>query len=157
MQLLRKISTATVFGGKGNVLDIVMKDRNTAHPLYRVVGIANGTREGKSKFDDRPDAQDWRALLGQFEATNLITGEVYRSGVCFMPGYVVDTVAGQFGGDVENIKFAFDIAAKYAEKSATSYEYFASPLIEPAEGDPLSSLSASLTPIKALEGPKTKK
>lgn len=162
-QLLRKISAATVVGGKSVVLETVFKDKSTAHPLYRVVGICNGTRTGKNKFDDKEDAGEWRALLGNFEATSFLTGEIFNSGVCFMPAYVVDLVAGQLAGDDPNssVKFAFDIAAKFDDKAATSYTYFATSLIEPQEDDALRSLSKSLPAMpgnaKQVEGPKGKK
>ena len=77
MQLLRKISAATVIGGKETVLETVMKDKGKSHTLYRVIGIANDAKEGQGKVG----FADWKCLLGNFEATNLLTGEVFRSGI----------------------------------------------------------------------------
>lgn len=159
MQLLRKISAATVIGGadpaKDTILELVMADKSKSHALYRVIGIANDTREGAGK----EGFKDWRALLGNFQATNAITGEVFRSGVCFMPQFVVDDVAGQLAGDVEFVKFAYDIGAHFSSKSATSYEYDATPLMQPAADDPLIALANlfSQPNAAALPAPDDKK
>ena len=42
--LLKKITLRTVFGGKGDVLETVMKDKQKEHMLMRVHGFANGIR-----------------------------------------------------------------------------------------------------------------
>lgn len=166
MQLLRKISARTVFGGKSAVLETVFKDKTKPQPLYRVVGICNGTRHGQTiEGEDgtqRPAKQapsptdkmrDWQALLGNFEATNLQTGEVFRSGVCFLPSYVADIVAGQLIGDTQSVKFAFDVYAVFDENSITSYQYQAMPLMAVSEDDPLKQLSGSLQPPASLPNP----
>jgi hypothetical protein len=150
MQLLRKISAKTMGWEKSAIQEKCIVDKKNPHLLYRVVGIASGTRSGKSKFDDREDAQDWVALLGSFQGTSNLTGEVFRAGVCFMPNYVVDAVAGQLVGDVESVKFAYDIYAKYDEKSATSYVFLAEPLMEVATDDPLAALSTDVGKDKPL-------
>jgi hypothetical protein len=160
MQLLRKISARTVYGSKGAVLEAVFKDKTKPHPLYRIVGICTGTRTGQSIEGETDGAikrkpqpgdkmRDWTALLGNFEAVNALTGEVFRSGVCFLPNYVADLVAGQLTGDVDNVRFAFDITAQYAEESATSYVYAATPLIAPKPDDPLAILTGSIPAMLA--------
>lgn len=163
MQLIRKISSATLGWRKPEIQGAVLADKARAIPLYRVAGIATGIRTGKSKFDDRDEEQTWIALLGRFRAWSSHTDadNPYDSGVCFMPQYVVDAVAGQLAIETQGVKFAYDILAKYAEKSATSYEFLASALLEPAQDDPLENMLQSLpaaTPTpKAIAAPKEKK
>lgn len=151
MQLVRKISPATVFGGKEEILKLVVNDQGKTHELFQVYGIANGTRTGQNKFDDAKEGErdsGWTALLGQFRATNLITGEVFDSGVCFMPNYVTDAVAGKLGPDTDGVEFAFTITAKFDGKSATSYIYGAIPHIEPTEDDPLERMARAIPALK---------
>lgn len=181
MQLLRKISARTVFGSKADIQTLVLVERNTRQPLFRVVGIANGMRTGSTEDvkDENagPDVKskprtidaatgkpmrDWTALLGGFEAQKLDkdgtpTGEKFRSGVCFLPNYVVDSVTGQLTSDVLSVKFAFDIYAMFDEQSATSYTYEAVSLIEPAEDDQLALLSKQLATPKIAAPTETPK
>lgn len=152
MQLLRKISAATVIGGKNVVLEECFKDKTTPHDLYQVVGLCTGIKTGKDKQNKNDDGspKDWTALTGSFQATNLMTGEVFRSGVCFMPSFVTDAVAGQLNDEVDTVRFAFKIGAHFDAESVTSYVYDATPLMEPAEGDPLSLLAAQFEGAPAL-------
>jgi hypothetical protein len=156
MQLVRKISAKTMGWSKEIIQEQVILKKNDAILLYRVVGIATSTRSGKSKFDDRDEAQDWLALLGNFEGTSSLTGEVFRAGVCFMPNYVCDLVAGQLdsGDEHASVRFAYDIYAKWDKQSATSYVFFAEPLMEPPADDPLKSLSAAMPAMKGLPTPE---
>lgn len=171
MQLLRKISTRTVYGSKADIQALVLADRTKSHPLFRVIGFCNGSRTGATKdineetggpnardvkpktiAPDGTPMRDWTALLGGFEATNLKTNEKYRSGVCFLPNYVIDSILGQLGSGVESVKFAFDVAARFDEGSATSYIYEATSLIEPSDDDALNVLTRSI--VAGLTGPK---
>lgn len=151
MMLLRKISPATVTGGKENFLELVIGDKEKSHPVMRVVGICTGAKvgEGKEGF------KDWKALTGNFEATDVRTGEVYRSGVCFMPEFAVEIVAGQLNDEVTSVRFAFDIGVHYDKDSATSYVYDVTPLMEAdPETDPLAKLAAAVNSTKQIAAPK---
>lgn len=145
MQIVKKISAATVFGGKSEILETVFRDKSKNHPLYRVVGKCNGSRTGAGK----EGMNDWVAMLGSFQATNAITGEVFRAGACFLPQFAADLVLGQLGGDVDSVKFAFDIGAQHDERSATSYIYTAVPLMEPSEDDELNAMENNLPRLGA--------
>lgn len=167
MQLIRKISAASLGWRKPEIQSAVLIARNEAVPLYRVGGVATGIRTGKSKFDDREETSEWIALTGRFRAFTKHKdgeGETFESGVCFMPGYVVDAVAGQLSAETTGVRFAYDIMAKYDEKSATSYTFHAVSLLEPAEDDPLdtivgpasNAMLASRDTKPAIEAPKAK-
>ncbi len=148
MQLLKKIAVRTVFGDKAEILETVLSDKTRAHPLMRVVGIANGFKEGEGDFGA------WKGLTGRFEATSAKTGEVYNSPVCFLPEFAIDLIAGQFREPGDVVKFAFDIGAIYAADAATSYEFTVTPLTEASDDElhELAFAAAKAAPL-ALAGP----
>ncbi len=145
MKLVNKLSVKAIIGGKGNILETVMKDKENEHIVARIIGIASGIKTGEG--DNGP----WTGLTGQFKGVNVLTGEEFRSGILFMPSVAQDMVVGALMGDTKAVEFGFDITAKYDEESATSYVYGAVPLFESSESDPLSMLEAKATPMKALE------
>lgn len=155
MQLLRKISRATMVpGGATVIMEMVLADKTKVHPLYRVYGWANGSRGSKEieDTDDRAKAEKfgpWECIIGNMEGASLLTGEISRSGQCFLPQFAVDLVVGQLGGDVERVKFGYEVGVKFDETTPTKYTYVVTSLLEPAEDDPLTSLA------KALPAPKT--
>lgn len=148
-KLVGKISVRHVFGSKGEILSVVMQDKEVSHKLMRVVGIASDIKTGEG--DNGP----WTGLKGQFKATNLVTGEVFQSGQCFLPGVASDMVEGALKSGASAVEFGFDISVVFDENSATSYVYYAEPLFDTAENDPVALLSARLeAEQKKLEAPK---
>jgi len=149
MQLLKKIAVRTVFGDKAEILETVLSDKTKSHPLMRVVGVANGFKEGEGDYGA------WKGLTGRFEATSAKTGEVFNSPVCFLPEFAIDLIAGQFTEPGAVVKFALDIGAVYAADAATSYEFTVTPLTESAD-DELKELAfaANRTAPLALASPE---
>jgi len=148
-KLIGKISVRHVFGSKGNILSTVLGDKNISHKLMQVVGIASDIKTGEG--DNGP----WTGLKGQFKATNLVTGEVFQSGQCFLPSMANDMVEGALKGGASAVEFGFDISAMFDESSSTSYVYQVEPLFETAENDPVALLTARLeAEQKKLEAPK---
>ena len=155
-QLLKKISLRTVFGSKSDIQELVLRDRQAEHLLMRIIGFANGTREAKSReVGDDGEKITSVGLVGEFEATNLQTGEVFSSAVAWLPQMAVDAVAGQLGDeDAQRVGFAFDIGVKYAEQSATSYEFIVKPCVEMKESDAMAELRSKLPdPQSGLPSP----
>lgn len=153
MQLLRKISRATMMGDNTAVMELCLKEKDKVHPLFQVYGYATGSRKSSDveSEEDKADAKaarekfgPWECLIGAFEGINLTTGEVSRSGVVFLPQFAVDSIVGQFGGDVERVKFAFEVGVKFDNTTPTKYTYMVTPLLEPEENDPLSEMRKSL-------------
>ena len=134
MQLLKKIAVRTVFGDKAEILSLVLSDKTKSHPLMRVVGVANGFKEGEGDYGA------WKGLMGRFEATSAATGQVFNSPVCFLPEFAIDLICGQFRQPGDTVKFALDIGAVYAADAATSYEFTVTPLTE-SEDDELKELA----------------
>ena len=151
MQLLRKISRATMVGDNTAIMEMCLKEKDKVHPLFRVYGWANGSRKSseveKEDNKGREKFGPWECLIGAFEGVNLITGEISRSGQCFLPQFAVDAVAGQLGGDVERVKFAYEVGAKFDDTTPTKYTYVVQSLLEPAEDDPMAAMREALPPV----------
>lgn len=129
--IVSKISAKKVCG------KIAKPDNKT--PLMQVFGIATGAKTGESSFGE------YMSLLGQFRATNLATGEVYQSGVCFLPNMGVNMVAPMIAKEgVEGVQFALFIGVVPAE-NAFGYEYYVEPIMQASESDPLEILAKKVT------------
>lgn len=132
--LVSKISVKKVMGAKPRA-----PEPGKSEMLMQVIGVATGTKVKDTDFGQSI------ALLGSFQATNLKTGKVYRSGVCYLPNLALDLIAPQLSDkDTKAVEFAFNIGVVYDEGSATSYVYFAEPVIAPGENDPLEMLTKKL-------------
>lgn len=164
MQLLRKISRATMIGDTTPILEKVLANKDKTIPLYRVYGFATSVRNSKDILtgDAKKDARTemhgpWQCLIGQFEAANLLTGEVSRSGQCFLPQFAIDMIAGQFSDDVERVKFAFEVGVKFDPEAPGKYAYVVAPLLDASEDDPISAIASQITKPAQLAAPEPEK
>ena len=150
MKLLKKMSAATLIGKiPTRVVEIKSTDdsgaekiekvlRGIEQPLMRVIGLATGVKTGITNFGT------WFAFTGQFQATNILTGELARSANLFLPESVTELLvptvkaAGETG-----VEFAFDIGVR-PFNNAQGYEYTVNHLIAVQESDPLQALSMRL-------------
>lgn len=115
--------------------------------LMQVFGIATGTKSDESNFGP------WTALLGQFRAVNLETGEVFQSGVCFLPNTGLNLITPLLKKDgVDGLEFALNIGVIPAENTV-GYEYYVEPVIEAKDNDPLEILSKKVAQV-ALPAPE---
>jgi len=145
--ILKKVSIKTVFGDvkaalkKGQIAD--------GAQVMRVMGIASGIKTGETQFGT------WNALLGQFRATNLVTGEQFNSGKCFLPESAMELIVPvvQAGNTAE---FAVDIGVKENDTLAIGYEYTVTPLIDQGGSDAMESLEARVAQV-ALPAPTAAK
>lgn len=131
----KKLSTNKICGKIGARDVEVGKNKD----LYEVVGVASGTKSGSTDFGD------WRALTGNFAAQNLVTGEKFRSGVCFLPDVALDPIVGQLDSGATGIQFGWVIGIKGDDSVQCGYTYYARPLIEADENDPLEQLTAKMS------------
>lgn len=154
MSLLKTISTKTVYGDKEKILQAVMVDTKKEVLLYRVVGIIEGHTIGKGKHKrvDREtgEAVDsfWTKFFGEFQAVNT-DGEVFESAVCFLPDYVSGQFVTALEADAQTlgIEFAYDVYARYAKDSITSYEFIALPVRKKGEESKLKTMLTELPPM----------
>jgi hypothetical protein len=145
--LIRKISAKSVCGK--------MSAPKKATPLYVVLGIATKTKSGQSDFGE------WTALVGQFEATNMDTGEVYQAPQCFLPEPLNSMLAESLNelDDDENrvnasVQFAVEVGFKPSD-TPIGYEYTTKEIVEADTADPLAALRDASA--KALPAPTKKK
>lgn len=136
MELVNKISMAQMFG---NIKALVKPmTEGESKEILKIVGICNGTKQGESDFGS------YTALLGEFKATNLITGKDYVSGKCFLPMVVTNLVAGQFNDEIKKVQFAFIISVVEDQSSQVGYHYTATPLMKASASDPIALLEQSI-------------
>ena len=123
--------------------------RDEAVPQFQVIGSATSYKRIETNYG----ASD--QLNGTFEAINLITGEVFNSGKCFLPSIVSDQIVAQLQSD-ENVqvKFAYEIGTT-PSTSTIGYEYTVRSLID---AQPLALIEEIRSQIgaPALEAPKAK-
>lgn len=161
MKIVSKIAAAQVIGKvPTEIVDITSTDgagvtsttkekRGIAQLLMRITGIATGFKIVPTPFGDSI------GFLGQFECTNALTGEIYRSSKLYLPDIAADLMLPYVEAAEGNpVEFAFDIGAKPAG-NAYGYEYTVTPLIEVTDSDPLRALTNRLlASAPALPAPK---
>ena len=129
------------------------KARKEPFPIYQIMGIAKGTIAGEGANGE------WNKLIGTFEAVNLLTGEIYRSGNAFLPKVVNDVIAGNFinvpEGETREVRFVYEVGVT-PSTMPVGYTFTVKELIETEAADPFESmrwaLPASKTP--AIESAK---
>ena len=134
--IIKKISSKTLG------IDFSNSDSESV-AVYSIIGIANDIEKGLS--DNGP----WIKFLGQFEATNYQTGEIYSSGSVFLPSPVESLVLGAMGTpDNRNaFGFAFEVGTKPDAKSKTGYIFTVKELVPVESVDALSALRDSVRKI----------
>lgn len=143
----RKISAKTVMG---KIKKDWIPEKGTK-PLFQVIGQVYGTRKGEGDYGP------WVALVGTFEAVNLITGEAFTGPECFLPepynGMIADKLTGE--GRVNAVDFAYEIGlTPPGPDSTVQYEYSCKPIHDPTAGDPLKALRSRIPRFAQLTGPK---
>jgi hypothetical protein len=134
---LTKITIATV-----NASPILIKREDcTSEPLVRIAGIARSLKPGVNKTT----GESHTALVGEFAATNLSTGQEYTSGLCYLPSGIQDTINSAIQDGQTNIEFCIELRAVKA-KNPAGYSYQAVPLTQVAAASPLDKFKKFLTP-----------
>jgi hypothetical protein len=147
---VRKITVKSVTGGiTPDVFEKLVKVKNIR--LMTLYGIAGS---GKPKMTDYGESI---GFLGEFEAVNIQTGEVFRSMKAYLPKALEEMLYGilSTGGDGARASFACEIGVQYDPDAATKYVYSIKPLVNPVAGDGLELLKAQAHG-KALPAPKAK-
>lgn len=149
MQLSKKLSTAKIVG---KIVARTLPEDGTVKSLYTIIGVAVGVKRGTSDYGD------WVALVGQFEAVNLETGERFASANAFLPDVAHGLIEAQLGNS-QSVQFAFTIGARVDDSSSVGYTYTAEPILPPDHKDPLEELRgiAFAANAPALEAPKKTK
>lgn len=134
MQLLKKMSAANIVGKvKTVVADLCETDLAVAD-LYTIYGTANGIQTGEHATNG-----PWTAFLGNFEAVNLITGELSKSGKAFLQSPLGEMMEAALR-DADEVSFSCTIRVKRRDDLAVGYEYLVEPHIEATQADPLAHI-----------------
>jgi len=151
-KLVKKITVKAVLGSPGARRDLVPEKGHKN--IMRVIGIATGLERGETQYGE------FSKILGRFEATNLITGEVFHSGCLIMPEIVNTATAAavEMAERGAAVKFAFDIGIQKPTdpESTVSYEWTAEPLMD-GLGDELAEMKKSLPALAAPKPVKIEK
>jgi len=142
-RLLKKMTPKTVLGET-----VKVPEKRTK--MYTIYGVANGFKKGETAFGP------WTMLTGNFEAVK--DGVRYISGVCSLPQPMHDMMVAAVKNSDSDVSFACDVIIDKTDKPGIGYEYFAEPLIEQTENDPLAALRDQVTPLLAApeEAPSKK-
>jgi len=139
LNIVTKLSAKKVCG------KIAKPEKKTA--LMHVFGIATGIKTGESNFGP------FTALTGAFRATRISDGEIFQSGLCFLPKMGTELIAPMLAKEgVDGLEFAFIIGVVPAE-NAYGYEYYVEPMLESKENDPLELLAKRVSQA-ALPAPE---
>jgi hypothetical protein len=142
--------TAATLGCKPEI--VKGKANGTEAPLYRMMGQASGIKETKDI-----NGEVIYGLTGDFEATNLVTGETMRSGVAFLPPGIHEMILKPLDdGLADNngrftVAFAMDIFT-VAAPNKSGYTYKAKDLLPASRVDPFADMKEKIgeKPLPAL-------
>lgn len=153
-KILRKITIRDVVGSKSEILRIAQTGRTVTKgadgkdvysadgapvKLMTVIGRVNGFTPGES------DMGSFLKLKGAFEATNLVTGEVFTDvGTCILPNFVSDLMANAMKSGADSVDFAVALSVVFDEAIPTMYKFEAESLLPAQESDSIAAIKAQL-------------
>lgn len=139
--------------GMGCKPDLVKTIEERSLPLCRIYGTIS------SLFykEDKQNGAIHTAFKGQFEGINLQDGEVFRSGVMYLPNGIKEVVESvvlstQKEDAKAEVKFAFEISSVKAT-NPIGYSYEARALVKPEREDALAALRQQMLALPAYEKP----
>lgn len=171
-KILRKLTIGEFIGNKLALLDIARAGMAAADstegkeiPLMTVMGRVNSFSTGVTKETTEP----WVKLKGNFEATNLLTGELSgEMDVCILPNFIANKIAAAIkaqmdAGDASPaVEFAVTLSIKYKASSAVGYVFEGATPFAPQPSKALEGLKARMAQegvslpapqVKALTAP----
>ena len=107
-----------------------------ATPILQVIGMTNEYKFGETQLG--PYIKFW----GQFEAVDLMTGEITTSGAAIFPPILGDNLVGAIGKDGNTVRFAGTFGVKPASKKDATipWEYYFDVKVNPNASDALADL-----------------
>lgn len=114
-----------------------------ATPILNVIGMTNEYQFGETQLGQ------YVKFWGQFEATDLMTGEITTSGAAIFPGILGDMLVGAIGKDRNTVRFAGTFGVKPATKKDASipWEYYFEAKVNPNANDALADLRKALPSV----------
>lgn len=117
--------------------DILLTKAAGTVPVARVFGRATSC---KSKVSDFGESFEFK---GNFEATRLSDGEVFRSAKLYLPKLLEGLMADALANSDDALDFVVEIGVK-ASGNAHHYEWTVKPLMDNQAADPLAHLRAAV-------------
>lgn len=122
---VKKLSAKTIVG---DVKKLVRSgELKSGTVLYRVLGIADGIRTGESTYGA------WTAFSGDFEAINMLTGEVSRGPQFFADKSFTDALLSRMNANPgAAVEFALEVALEVSDDYPMGFAYVTRPIVENA-------------------------
>jgi hypothetical protein len=133
----RKIEARSVTGLNADQIAEIGRKAKTA--LYHVIGTASDIKRVVTKHGETI------GLLGQFQAVNAETGEVFYSGTAYLPPFVAYQMAAECSKAEAPVEFALTIGVQPAA-NRFGYEYYAETHMDPKADERLQTLAKLLPP-----------
>lgn len=113
--------------------------------LCRIYGMVMDVEQKEDKFKEGAFVTKFQ---GTFEGINLETGEIFRSGVLYLPAGISETMEAAFKqiqlqDKTAQVQFAFEIRSVKAG-NPIGYSYEAQAIRRPSKDDPLAELRQSM-------------
>lgn len=153
-KLIRKLTIATAFGDKLALLKAAETGRpspeaevGTPVDILEVVGRVSAMKPGTTKRTlptGEEVSSDFVKLMGEFEATNLLTGEVTQNDVCILPNFVSGMMAQAIKGGAQAVDFAIKLQVRFKLSAATMYEFTAESLIPIQQAKTVAGIKAQI-------------
>ena len=132
-----KVTVANVFG---KIIVAKLPPVGESVEICKMVGYASGMKEGVTQYGQ------WRALTGEFAATNLATGEIFIGKTGIIPGpmgeALIDAVIDKLKDDAAaKVAFAVIVSVKRSAKNPDEkYEYVVRPVMDAKISSPALTL-----------------
>lgn len=153
-KIVRKLTIRDVIGSKTEILkiaqtgqikakdaegnDVVLPEGNWVKLCTFIGRVAKAT-------PGQGDNGEFLKLAGEFEATNLISGEVIPASNAILPNFVSDAIGNAMNVEgAQAVEFAVVISVRYKETAAVMYEFSAESLLPPQQAQSVSALKAML-------------
>ena len=119
--------------------------------LYRAIGVVDGIRTGHSTYGE------WVGFTGDFEMTDMLTGEVYQGSQFFPDASVTEAIVNKLKMvEGSTVEIALECCIDVDPSLPTGYAYVSRPIIENG-ANRLESLRQRMAALPAPEAPKNKK
>lgn len=134
--LLKKLSVKGVCG------NIKAPAPGVTVELMVIMGYAKSSEIKKTTFGDSI------GFHGDFKGVDVVTGEEFRSGTCYLPDVASSLLSNALDASDGAVEFGFKIGvigvAARTPGEADKYEYRCAPMMETAENDPILALEARM-------------
>lgn len=125
---LKRISVKELLGfkrGDDGAAEIKKLLANGVEKIFRIKGSVTATTSKTTQYGES------YALLGDFIAQNLLTGEIFESSKAYLPKSFTDDIVGAFksrGDASSGVEFTAEVAIMTDTASGTGYSYDVTPI-----------------------------